>query len=372
MSAKNNRQVIMVPDFTEGNPYQKLLSSELEALGIEVKLEDYINSYFPFSKLFLKYPEAEILHLHWLSPLLHMLSWTSPNKSKIRCLLIGLDCLWLRLKGKRLIWTIHNKFAHEQFERSIEMLLRKILVRCVSKIIVHSKTASKTLAKTYGVANFSEKANIIFHGNYDNVYPEPIKTRLEIFSANGIVSNDIVILCFGLIRPYKGLDKFASAFTEFTSNQHLHLVIAGKSEDVEYTDKLKIICNSSPYLHLNLGFLDDLSLSEWINAANIIAIPFSDTLTSGSVLLAMTKGKALLLSEKCKVFDCVPDQGAIYFTELNEIETKIQNLTAAQINSMGTINAEKSKTYCWSLVAKCTASLYFSNIEFSDKMKPIN
>jgi hypothetical protein len=42
------------------------------------------------------------------------------------------------------------------------------------------------------------------------------------------------------------------------------------------------------------------------------------------VLLAMTKGKALLLSEKCKVFDCVPDQGAIYFKELNEIETKIQ------------------------------------------------
>ncbi len=352
-------QVVVVPDFREGNPYQSILSENLEKLGHEVTFDKYPVGYFPFSELCKKHPDAKVIHLHWLSPLLTILSWTaSPLKAKLRCLLIALDCLKLRMSGKTIVWTIHNKFAHEGFDRNTELFLRKLLVSCVSQIIVHSESAKSRLAEAYNSTTIKRKAKVIFHGNYTGMYPAADTSRDALLTNLGIPVSSTLILCFGMLRKYKGIEKLATIFNTANIPDNFHLLICGKADDQKYADELIAICEQSPQVHLQLGFLSDAELSNWLSAADLVAVPFSDTLTSGSVILAMTEGKALLLSEVSKVFDCVPDNGAVFYNSENEIANKLQSLSQQEIANMGVINKRIADTMNWEEVAKLTSDCY--------------
>ncbi len=75
----------------------------------------------------------------------------------------------------------------------------------------------------------------------------------------------------------------------------------GKADNEDYAASLQTVCDKADNVHLSLGFLTDEALADWLGAADMVAVPLSDTLTSGSVLLAMTEGKALLLPELSKV-----------------------------------------------------------------------
>jgi beta-1,4-mannosyltransferase len=49
-------------------------------------------------------------------------------------------------------------------------------------------------------------------------------------------------------------------------------------------------------------------------------LPFTDSLTSGSAILAMSSNKALLLPEKARVFGCVPEEGVRYFQSTKHLK----------------------------------------------------
>ncbi|MFT6903296.1 MAG: beta-1,4-mannosyltransferase [Colwellia sp.] len=49
-------------------------------------------------------------------------------------------------------------------------------------------------------------------------------------------------------------------------------------------------------------------------------MPFTDPLTSGSAILAMSSNKALLLPEKARVFGCVPEEGVRYFQSTKHLK----------------------------------------------------
>lgn len=352
-------KVIITPDFRDGNPYQSLLARHLSEEEIDIIFENMPKGYFPFSELSKKTPEAKTIHLHWLSPLLQILSWTAtPFRAKVRCILLLLDCIWLRLKGKKIIWTIHNKYSHENFDRSVELFLRRLMVFGASEIIVHSRSAAEQLANAYDLPCIREKANIIYHGNYSGVYPHSTVTRRDILDSINVPSDHIIVFSFGMLRPYKGLELLAEVFASGKTPSNIHLVIMGKADNEQYGKKLNATCSSSNNIHLGLDFLSDQELVNWFEAADMVAVPFSDTLTSGSVLLAMTKGKALLLPELSRVLDCVPEQGAFYYNEISSIGPMLQNIDLEQLQNMGDVNKDAALKMNWRDVAKLTAKLY--------------
>lgn len=349
----------MVPDFTEGNPYQKLLKENLFKEQIHVKLDKYPMTYFPFSTLFKQHPEASVLHIHWLSPLMHILSWTANSrKAKLRCILIALDCLWLRLRNKKIVWTIHNKFAHENFDRDVELFLRRLLCLSVSSIIVHSQTALSILTELYQLPRLNKRANVIFHGNYAGVYPAPDTCKQTLLAELALSEDSIVVLCFGMVRPYKGLEHMAQSIIDNHIPENIHFVIAGKADDQAYANQLSSLCKQSSQLHLKLGFLTDQALSNWLAATDIVAVPFTDTLTSGSVILSMTQGKALLLPEVSRVFDCVDDNGAIFYKDSEDMIKKLRKLTRNKVDEMGRNNQNTAENMNWQTVARKTAAIY--------------
>ena len=176
---KNNK-VLFVPDFREGNPYQVLLASHLNKLRVDIDYDQFPNKLFPLLSLARKHKNINVIHLHWIVEIIQRTQWSN-NKITfyIKALLIIIDCYLTRLQGTKLVWTIHNKMAHEQLNSQKELFIRRCLAKSVSRIIVHSKEALNIINKLYKF-DISSKTDIIFHGNYIGSYPEPSANRTSL------------------------------------------------------------------------------------------------------------------------------------------------------------------------------------------------
>ncbi len=347
----------MVPDYRKGNPYQSLLEDALKAKGIGVLFSNYPNSSFPLLDLIKQFPDIDVLHVHWISVLIERSQWSKKRWIfYLRCLCLVLECSLIRLKGKKIVWTIHNKKSHEQFEAKKELLFRKLFFRLVNKVILHSKEAMLTVSKLYGF-DISAKTNIILHGNYQNVYPKATGTKLQLKAKYGITGNHIVIAYLGYIKPYKGIELLIKSFEECDSSDKI-LFLAGSISCNDYKNKIiRQIGDNHKIVH-EFKFLSNQEMINVLEFVDFVCLPFSDTLTSGSTILAMTQGKPLILPEVAKVFGCVPNDGVKYFSCRKELVDIINNLTLEDADRMGKINNDKAITMNWKHVANMTTTVY--------------
>jgi beta-1,4-mannosyltransferase len=347
----------MVPDYREGNPYQALLAQEMKSLQHTVEFDSYPYGFFPLIQLLRKHKNTQVLHVHWIAELLRRATWS--NNSLIyssKCLLLLIECWLIRCVGKKVIWTIHNKFAHEGYDRKRELLFRKYLAKGASKVIVHSKEALEQLEDIYGMP-LLHKTEVIFHGNYLGVYPKVNQETSELRKLMNIPTSATVVGYFGQIRSYKGIESLIQCINELSERPDIYLVIAGKVSSDEYAETLKNSVKSKN-IRLKFEFLSDQDLVNYIEMAHVICLPFADSLTSGSAILAMSCSKALLLSDKAKVFGCVPDEGVQYFETQQQLKDRVEKLDLNMLKRMGNINFAKATEMTWKVVAQKTLAAY--------------
>ena len=352
-------KAVHTPDWSKNNPYQSLLKNSLKNTGWNVHFENYPEDYLPFYRLSKLHPDMQVLHIHWIADLCSRICWQkNPVKFYLRCFFIFLDLKLVRRKGIRVIWTIHNKISHQSLDPKKELIIRKIMLNGSDKVIVHSKAAVNVLEDLYQ-KNFSDKASVIFHGNYDGVYPSAEGTQTELKVKHGMDSESKLLLFFGAVRPYKGIENLISTFNlQNFANDKIKLVIAGNTPDETYKSKLTDLAQGNSNILLDFKYIPDQLLVNYLEMADIVVLPFSDTLTSGSVLLAMTLGKALILPESAKVLGCIPEGGALYFRNNEEFSAILSNINKIDTRQMGSLNLESSKKCNWDKVAKLTAATY--------------
>jgi beta-1,4-mannosyltransferase len=347
---------LFVPHYKQ-NPYQKLLAEEMETQGYAVEFGSYPFGLFPLIKLLKKHKNIDVLHIHWIADLLKQAVW-SDNMIiyRFKCLLLVIECWLIRLSGKRIIWTIHNKFAHEGYDKKKELLYRQALAKGVNKIIVHSKEALTFLEEMYGMT-LSNKTEVVYHGSYVNFYPINNIERSELRSGLNIPDTAMVIGYFGQIRSYKGVESLIKSINELGERPDIYLFLAGLVRPEEYTATLSNLVKSE-HIKLKLEYLSDQDLINYINMTDVICLPFADSLTSGSTILAMSCGKALLLPEKARIFGCVPEQGVKYFQSQEHLKQMIEKLDINELEQMGNTNFNKAKQMTWNVMAQKTIAVY--------------
>lgn len=352
-----NKNVLFVPDFREGNPYQELLAESLKKEHISVEYAQFPNQLFPLFALSRKHKNMNVIHIHWIVELIKRTQWSN-NKITfyIKALLIMVDCYLTRLFGNKVIWTIHNKMAHEQLDSSKELIVRRCLAKSVSSIIVHSKEALLALNKLYEF-DLSSKTDVIFHGNYIDNYPLPSADKKTLRENKKISSEQLIISYIGMIKPYKGVEKLINAYKASKLNNSI-LLLSGSIASKEYKNELNSLIGQDPNIRTNFTFLSDQELIDSIALSNYICLPFSDTLTSGSTILAMSQEKALILPSTAKVFGCVPDKGVKYFNSDEELAGLLSNLDNMESEEMGAINLLQAKNMSWDKVAELTKNAY--------------
>lgn len=349
--------VVFLPDWSQANPYLGLLKAAIEENGYAVILRDFPHGIFSLNRTINREPGSAILHIHWINQLVGPLFWSpSTTITQLKLLLLALDVLIARLRGRKVIWTIHNLVSHESPNPALELRARRILAKTCNRVILHSQSALRQVEHTFGF-NLAQKASVIAHGNFLQQYPSsPAKSR-ALHVKWQLDGSQIVLLMFGELRRYKGVSTVLRAFSS-TKRPDLRLIIAGSCDDDELTREIKQSEAMDYRIKAALGFVENSDVAPLFSIADIAIISFERALTSGSVILAMSMGKALLLPEAARVFDVVTEDGAIFFDSQESLANKLLALQKRPLLEMGKCNSEVSKTFDWASIGGLVAATY--------------
>lgn len=277
-------RVVHLPVYRD-NAYQPLLMAALEKQGIEVIDGGGGGT---FLRTALTKWKPDVMHFHWLHP--YMIRSTAIG-TLIRGLRLLVDVMILRLFGVRIVWTLHNLHNHDRRHVRLERWLTRRFVRLCDRVIAHSTAAEKLGQDTFADSKI-DRWVVIPHGSYVGCYPDTI-SREEARERLGIAADEFVFLFFGRVQAYKGILDLVSAF-QTAKITNARLVIAGKPADDEADGLVRSAVRGDVTIDYRPGYVPDEDIQVFMRASDVVVLPFREILTSGSVLLAMSFGRAVI------------------------------------------------------------------------------
>ena len=123
-----------------------------------------------------------------------------------------------RIKQIKIVISVHNILPHERKTHTLffEKITSKILFTLADTFIVHNKRNKETFIKKYNID--PEKVFIITHGVFHMQNVRGI-TQKEAKKHLSLPLGKQVILFFGYIREYKGLDVLIKAMSQLQDKQ---------------------------------------------------------------------------------------------------------------------------------------------------------
>jgi glycosyltransferase involved in cell wall biosynthesis len=357
-------KVLFLPDYSTANAYQRALSRSLEELGVEVSADPTgARRILPVMGALRRHGRPDVVHIHWTEP------YIAGGSSKVSRLKAGRTLLELRLAkraGSGLVWTAHDLFRHDRREDPNELAFMRSLFALCDAVIVHCEAAAEALLQTLGVGVAGRaKIAIIPHGHYRGAYPDDV-SREQARARLGLGAAARVISFVGWVRSYKGVWELYEAFSRLEEPE-ARLVIAGQAVDGAYAARLTAAAKGDERIHLSIGFVPDEDLQLYLRAADVVAAPFLEIFTSGSVLLAMSFERAVIAPRRGCVTDVLDEQGGILYDadDPQGLEGALRVAMTADTEAMGRHNATDLSRFDWSRVAEATRDVYEAAIRGS-------
>jgi glycosyltransferase involved in cell wall biosynthesis len=201
--------------------------------------------------------QADLLHAQW---------WSLPLFAAYGCI-----CLLFKLRGKPVVLTVHNVLCHDR--SALYKLASRFLFKLGDHFIVHTPLNRSQLSTHYGIP--LQKISVIAHGRLDFQVPSSVD-RAAIRRQLGFKPQHRVILFFGAIRSYKGLDTALNAFgSVLRHHPTARLLIAGKLWEkwAPYAKLIeKLAISDSVVTHLN--YIHSGDVHRYFCAADLVVLPY--------------------------------------------------------------------------------------------------
>lgn len=269
-----------------GNPYNRLLYRAVEEEGGRVRE-------FTIQRA-LRDP-GDIWHVHWPDD---FLSYPSPLRAWTFVLAELVLMALARLRGTRIVWTIHDLGPHESYHPRLERLFWTAFVPLVDGVVTLSDQALDRARQRFPQLRDVPSA-VVPHGHYRPAYPDPVPT-LEARRRRDLPADAFVAAFVGRIRPYKNVEPLVRAFRRWTAPD-ARLLVAGNPSAHSLRDAIEDAAAPDPRVHLDLRFLPDAEMPDVLGASDLVVLPYEDILHSGSALLALSFNRPVV----------VPDRGAM-------------------------------------------------------------
>jgi glycosyltransferase involved in cell wall biosynthesis len=234
---------------------------------------------------------AKLLHYAATSkPRIFHILWNNRFESFDRTLLM----FYYKLLRKQVVLTAHNvnKARRDRNDNAFNRLTLRIQYRLADHIFVHTNKMKCELIEVFGVR--SPQVSVIPFGINNSVPNTPLtpkKARLRV----GIREGDRVILFFGRIKPYKGLEYLTAAFRQILARRgDYRLIIVGRPYDCEQywravqediheeVEKGRIV--------LRADFVPDEETEVYFKAADVLVLPYRHVYQSGVLFLGHSFG----------------------------------------------------------------------------------
>ncbi len=351
---KHQQTVLIMPDYRSDNPYQSLLTKALRSQSVEVFFPVGYRRIFPFFRAVKDRP-VDVLHLHWLTP--YLKGETSFTRL-VYSLKLPID-LWLtRLMGIKIIWTIHNHLAHDCQFSQLELWLRKRLIKIADEIIVHNCSTVDLLQQAWNLD--CSKLTVIPHGHYRNIY-QPLISQSEARKKLNLPLDGYLYLNLGMIRPYKGIENLLQVWQENQAIFQSHsLLIAGKPLDAAYGEKITALATNTNQLIFKANFIQSDQIHLYFSAADVVVLPFTNILTSGSLILAMSYNKPIIAPCQGGIKETLKEADSLLYDPSDRLGLlkALETSTQIDLQQLSTQVKQASDLLDWDKIAEQTAKVY--------------
>ncbi|HYM54339.1 MAG TPA: glycosyltransferase family 4 protein [Solirubrobacteraceae bacterium] len=252
--------------------------------------------------------------------------------------------------GRPLVLTGHDILPREP--RPGQRAAQRRLYDRFDAVVVHSEHGRARLTGELGLD--PARVHVIPHGAFEHLAADG--------SAAGrpqeppFQTDKPVVLCFGLMRPYKGIDILLEAWRGI---EDAELWIAGAPR----MDIAPMQATAPPGVRFVPRFIGDTELPAYFRRADLVVLPYREIDQSGVLFTALAFGKPLLLTD-VGGFPEVAATGAARLAPAGDAPA----LHAALVNLLGdrtalAAMAERARVaatgeYSWASIARRTLELY--------------
>ncbi len=218
-------------------------------------------------------------------------------------------------KHTKIICIADNIIPHEK--RFGDKAFTRYFIKPVDTFI----TMSEKVMSDLRLFTRDKKALLVPHPLYDN-FGEKI-SKEESRKELGISNKELVVLFFGFIRKYKGLDILLDAMKLITTNSKLitqkpKLLIAGEFyEDRKLYDEQIEKLGIKDHLILHTEFIPDTEVKNYMCAADVVIQPYRNATQSGVTPLAYHFEIPMIVTNVGGLPAMVPDDKAGLVAEPN-------------------------------------------------------
>jgi glycosyltransferase involved in cell wall biosynthesis len=231
----------------------------------------------------------DIVHVHWPE-------WVLDGRSRRRAVTFLTALAWARRRGARVVWTVHNLAHHERDvsatgDHRFSNQVWERFFGLVDGFFSLTETGVAAVRDAFPALRMTP-AFVVPHGHYRDVYPNAV-TPEAARAHLGIAPNARVCLFFGQVRPYKGVLELVRAFRDVDMPEAA-LVVAGRPVSDELAREITGAAAGDARIHVNLGLVPVGEVQHYLNAADVVALPYAETFNSGAALLALSFNRPIV------------------------------------------------------------------------------
>ena len=355
--------------------FNERLARQFIAEGHEVKIFTFSMQYpdflFPGKTQYSDAPRPEDLSICRTINSVNPLSWFKTaraiRKADIDILVIkfwiplmapclGTIARLARRKGIRVVSILDNVIPHEP--HFWDKWLIRYFIRSVDSFIAMSESVREDCLK-FLPASRHDVVTLSPHPLYDNFGKAVPKNEARSFL--GLPQDKTILLFFGFIRDYKGLDLLMKAYKK-AYTKDLLLVVAGEFyNNAQQYSELEKELGLEGTIEWRTDFIPDDKVRYYFSAADLIVQPYKTATQSGVTQIAYHFERPMLVTRVGGLAEIVPNGKVGYVCEVNEdeIAEAIRSFAAMDTKQRDAsfrknIQNEKQK-YAWSAM---TAKIY--------------
>lgn len=230
--------------------------------------------------------QARIFYLNWVE-----------NSSGAKGIAFIAIFYFLKMLGKKVVWTHHNVHPHNQSSFICNSII-KLLTNKSDRIIIHT-------TESYQYLNLRKNNPRVFYFFHPFFCENMIKSK-----AGTAFQYDLLI--WGNVRKSKGVDKFLQYLVENKLVDAFKVKIIGKFESTQYFEEFRKRFNSE-FIDIQNQFLDEEMFSILHQTSRFIFFPYTGTsvLNSGALIKSLAMNTPII-GPNVGAFKEMADKGYIF------------------------------------------------------------
>jgi D-inositol-3-phosphate glycosyltransferase len=288
--------------------------------------------------------------------------------------------LVLKLFGRRVVITVHDvetlkpsSVSKGGIVDTTKSKFKAAVLRLADHLIAHNEVSKAELVERFGLPRAA--ISVIQHGHHIENRKAAL-LRAEAKRGFNISESTKVVLFLGHIRETKGLDLLLEAIPEVTRKVNdVVFLIAGRPWKSDFSPYQKLIgdLNIQDRCVLHIGFIPKEALEQYYSASDIVVLPYRKIYQSGVLIMAMSLGTPVLVSDLPGMTEIVSHGSTGYVFAQGSKDDLAEQLIRALKDDSGRAQVTKRafdymlRYHSWELIGKETLSLYRSVLSGAER-----